>query len=157
MEAEKEMTYVPDRLLRWRPNMPLMLITSTEWNALVSMIEDISRTVQRLDQNQQAAINMRAQMAQSLDDIITDIADLGTKEDGLVALVHGLKDQLAAVIPPGTLTAEQQAKVDQIFAAVEQRKAAIQAALDEGTPPSPPQSDTPPADAPQVNPLSGKK
>jgi TolA-binding protein len=139
--------------------MPLMLITSTEWNALVSTIGDIAATVQKLDQNQQAAINARAQMAQSLDDIITDIADLGTKEDGLVALVHGLKDQIAAAIPPGTLSAEQQAKVDQIFAAVEQRKAAIQAALDEGTPPSPPvDPNAPPVDpnAPQVNPLSGK-
>jgi hypothetical protein len=140
--------------------MPLMLITSTEWNALVSTIEDIAATVQKLDQNQQAAINARANMAQTLDDIIADISDLGTKEDGLVTLVQGLKAQIAAAIPPGTLTPDQQAKVDQIFAAVEQRKQAIQAALDEGTPPSPPvDPNAPPVDpnAPQVNPLSGRK
>jgi hypothetical protein len=139
--------------------MPLMLITSTEWNALVSTIGDIAATVHKLDQNQQAHLLAEAQMAQTLDDVIADISDLGTKEDGLIAIVMNLKDQVNAAIPPGTLTTEQQAKVDAAFAAVEARKTAIQAAIDSNTPPSPPvDPNAPPVDpnAPQVNPLSGK-
>jgi hypothetical protein len=123
----------------------------------MAKVDTIAASVASIDQTIQSNKQLEVTMAQTLDDIIADISDLGTKEDGLVTLVKGLKDQLAAAIPPGTLSAEQQAKVDQIFATVEQRKAAIQAALDENTPPSPPPLDTPPSDAPQVNPLSGKK
>jgi hypothetical protein len=130
--------------------MTWLLITSEDWNALMAKVDAIAASVKRIDQTLQSNKQMEAIMAQTLDDIIADISDLGTKEDGLVTLVKGLKDQLATVIPPGTLTPDQQAKVDAIFASVEARKAAIQAALDENTPPSPPAPVDP--NAPQVNP-----
>jgi TolA-binding protein len=136
--------------------MSWLLVSAQDWNVLMAKVDAIAASVARIDQTTQADLKMEAQMAQSLDDILADISDLGTKEDGLVTLIHGLKDQINAAIPPGTLSAEQQAKVDQIFAAVEQRKAAVQAALDENTPPSPPvDPNAPPVDpnAPQVNPL----
>jgi TolA-binding protein len=137
--------------------MSWLLVSAQDWNALMAKVDAIAASVARIDQTTQADIRMEAQMAQTLDDILADISDLGSKEDGLVTLIHGLKDQIAAAIPPGTLTPEQQSKVDAIFAAVEQRKQAVQAALDENTPPSPPaDSNAPPVDpnAPQVNPLS---
>lgn len=117
--------------------MPLVLITSTEWNALVSTVENTYATVQRIDRMLTANVAMERQMAQTLDDVLTDISELGTKEDGLVTLLNGIKAQLTDALS-GTLTPDQQAKVDQVFAAVEARKAAIQEAIDANTPPSPP-------------------
>lgn len=141
--------------------MPLLLITSTEWNALVAMVEDTNATVHKIDQNMQRMMTAERIMAQTLDDVLADIADLGSKEDGLVTLTKALQAQVNQ-ITSGSLSPEQQAKVDQVFAAVEARKQAIQAALDEGTPPSPlvdpgNPSQAPTGDQPQVNPESRKR
>ena len=138
--------------------MPLMLITSQEWNALVSMVEDIHAMASKIDQN---IVAMETKMTTSLDDVIADIEDLGTKEDGLIALTKGLQQQVKDALG-GTITPDQQAKIDQVFAAVEARKTAIQEALDAGTPPSPAPdpgnpSQAPTGDQPQVNPEMRKR
>lgn len=73
-------------------------------------------------------------MAQTLDDCLADITDLGSKEDGLITLTASIKAQLDA-ITAGALT--QQAKVDAIFAGVEARKTAVVTAIDANTPKTP--------------------
>jgi hypothetical protein len=120
--------------------MPLVLITSSEWNAMVSTIDDIAATVKRIDQTTRLNAAMESNMVQTLDDVLTDITELSTKEDGLIALMRNLKASVDEAIK-GTVTPEQQAKIDQAFSLIEQRKAAVQAAIDEGTPPSPPPVD----------------
>ncbi len=75
-------------------------------------------------------------MAQTLDDCLADITDLGSKEDGLITLTANIKAQLDA-ITAGALTPAQQAKVDAIFAGVEARKTAVVTALDANTPKTP--------------------
>ena len=76
------------------------------------------------------------QMAQTLDDCLTDITDLKSKADGLIALTTNIKAQLDA-ITAGALTPAQQAKVDAVFAAVETRKTAVVTAIDANTPNTP--------------------
>lgn len=126
--------------------MSWMLVSAQDWNALMDKVDAIAASVARIDQTTKASRRMEDTMAKTLDEVIDDITELSTKEDGLVTLMKGLKAQLDG-ITSGALTPDQQAKVDQLFAQVEARKQAIQDAIDEGTPPSPP------PDQPQVNPL----
>lgn len=70
----------------------------------------------------------------SLDDVISDLADEKTQVSGLVTLTTSIKAQLDAALPPGTLTPDQQAKVNAIFDSVEANKAAIMDGINANTP-----------------------
>ncbi len=78
-------------------------------------------------------------MATTLDELVVDVATESTLIDSLITLTTGIKAQLDAALA-GVLTPAQQAKVDAIFAAVEQKKADIAAAIlaNTPTPPAPP-------------------
>lgn len=131
-------------------------VTQDEWNQLVTnkkqwdaLREQLNRIERKLDrsiiQDQQQGISIM----KTLDDVISDITDLSSKEDGLITLTSGIKAQLDAVTQ-GSLTPEQQAKVDAIFAAVEDRKTAVQAAIDANTPPASPPPAAPAPAAPSA-------
>lgn len=96
------------------------------WNNLMAKVDAIKEVVDRIDQR-------TITMVKSLDDVLDDIATLKTEEEGLAALTANLKAQVDA-ITAGSLTAAQQAKVDAIFQAVEDRKAEVQAAIVANTP-----------------------
>jgi hypothetical protein len=143
--------------------MSWLLVSAQDWNALMAKVDAIAASVARIDQTTKASRYAEDQMAKTLDDVLDDITDLGSKEDGLVTLVKALKASVDEAVK-GTVTPEQQAKIDQAFAAVEARKTAIQQAIDENTPPSPPADpnaphpDTEPVgDQPTLNPLSQKR
>ena len=76
-----------------------------------------------------------AKMVKTLDDVLADVTDLGTREDGLVVIVNGLKSQVATLLAEGGVPPDVQAKVDAVFSAIEQRKTAVQAAIDANTEP----------------------
>ena len=105
----------------------MIWISSHVWNELMSKVDDISVTVDIIDRRTK-------KMAKSLDDIISDITDLRSRTAGLITLTNGIKAQLDAILA-GTLTPEQQAKVDAIFQAVEDDKTDVQAAIDANTSP----------------------
>lgn len=73
----------------------------------------------------------------TLDEVLADVADEGTKLDSLGALIAGLKQQIADALAGVTLPTAVQAKIDAVFAGVEANKAKVQAALDQGVPPAP--------------------
>jgi hypothetical protein len=129
-----------------------MLVSAQDWNALMDKVDTIAASVARIDQTTKASRRMEDTMAKTLDDVIADIEELGTKEEGLIALVNNLEQQVKDALAGVTLPPEVQTKIDTAFEAVEARKQAIQDAIDAGTPPSPPPDTTPP-DQPQVNPL----
>lgn len=72
----------------------------------------------------------------TLDELMQDVTDEGTVEDGLVTLTEGIKAQLDAFLA-GQLTPEVQAKVDAVFAGVEANKAKVSAAITANTPAAP--------------------
>jgi len=76
------------------------------------------------------------EMANTLDDVLADVQSEKTVVDGISTLISGLKQQVADALS-GVLTAEQQAKVDAIFAGVEANKAALSANLVANTPSQP--------------------
>jgi hypothetical protein len=83
----------------------------------------------------QQLLAQEVKMAHTLEEVLADVADEGTKEDGLVTLVKGLADQvkvLLAAVP--SIPADVQAKIDAVFASVEANKTKVQAALDANTP-----------------------
>jgi hypothetical protein len=137
----------------------MVLIDSKEWNQLVNRINSLGTKVDTLLARSNQGVDkakvedFMASTGKTLDDIIADIKDLGTKEDGLVTLMNGLEQQLKDALAGISLPPDVQAKIDAAFDAVEARKQAIQDAIDANTPPSPPVE--PPVDpnAPQVNPL----
>lgn len=92
-----------------------------------------AREVHRLDR---ILANQEKMMA-SLDETLANMTEERSKIESLVMLVNGIKKQLDdAFAAPGAgtiLSPEVQAKVDAIFAAVEQNKAAVQAAIDANT------------------------
>ena len=105
-------------------------MVATTWRNIPAQLDAILA-------NQRAILAQGAKMAKTLDDALADITALASKEDGLIALTGTIKAQLDAALA-GSLSAAQQAKVDAIFQAVEDRKTAVQTAIDANTPPSPP-------------------
>lgn len=81
--------------------------------------------------------NLRKIMA-SLDDLLADAQAESTADDSIIALLQSVQQQLNA-ITAGSLTPEQQAKVDQVFSILEANKAKVTAAVQ----PAPPAGGTP--------------
>lgn len=71
----------------------------------------------------------------TLDQILESVAAESTKLDSVIALVDGLKQQLADALAGTTLPPAVQAKVDAIFAGAESNAGKIADALDENVPP----------------------
>lgn len=71
----------------------------------------------------------------TLDEILADVTDEGTKIDSLGTLIAGLKQQIADALAGTTLPPAVQAKVDAVFAGVQANKGKVQAALDANVPP----------------------
>jgi len=69
----------------------------------------------------------------TLDQVLADVAEEATAIDGLVVFIAGLKKQIDDL--KLNLSAEEQAKVDAIFAAVEVNKGKVVAALEPAAPP----------------------
>jgi hypothetical protein len=67
-------------------------------------------------------------MANTLDDVLKDVADESGLEDSLIALAAGLQAQLNAALA-GEVTPAGQAKVDAVFANLEANKAKLAAAV----------------------------
>ena len=113
-----------------RPLLPMQVFQADPWYrapawaiALREEVRELQRKVHR--------------MARTLDDVLADVEAEKTQIDSLAQLTTGLKEQLDAVLA-GTLTPEQQAKVDAIFDQVETNKAAIVNAINANTPTPPP-------------------
>jgi hypothetical protein len=73
----------------------------------------------------------------TLDEVLADVAEEGTKLDSLSTFIAGLKQQIADALAGTTLPPAVQAKVDAVFAGVESNKGKVQAALDANVPPTP--------------------
>ena len=65
----------------------------------------------------------------TMDQILDDVTAEKTLVEGVSTLISSLKAEVAAIIPAGTLTADQQAKLDNIFAQAEANKSALATAL----------------------------
>lgn len=79
-----------------------------------------------------------ALMANTLDDVLNAVTAESTADDSIITLLTGIKGQLDALLAGG-LTADQQAKVDAVFAAATGNAAKVNAAIAANTPaPAPP-------------------
>ncbi len=74
------------------------------------------------------------QMANTIDDIVSEITDETTVVDGVVAFITGLKQQLADALAGNPAL---QAKVDAIMAAALSNKAKLATAITANTPAAP--------------------
>lgn len=84
-------------------------------------------------------IRTQEKIMATLDQVLSDVTDEGTRLDSLSALIGGLRTQLADALSGANLPAPVQAKVDAIFAAAEANKGKIDTALNTGVPaPTPP-------------------
>lgn len=74
----------------------------------------------------------------TLDEVLAEVTDEGTRLDSIQALIDGIKQQLADALSGTTLPADVQAKVDAVFAGLEANKAKLDKALNAGveTPPA---------------------
>lgn len=87
-----------------------------------------------IGQQRQLLDRMENLMA-TLDEVLADVTEEGTKIDSVMTLIDGLKKQIDDLNL--NLSPEEQAKVDAIFAGVEANKGKVQAALDANAPPAP--------------------
>ncbi len=84
------------------------------------------------------AIERKMDMAQkTLDDVVALVTAEDTKIDSLIALIAGLKQQIADALSGVTLPPAVQAKVDAVFDAVTAQAGKVQGALDANVPPTP--------------------
>jgi hypothetical protein len=72
----------------------------------------------------------------TMDDVLADITELRTKEEGLAAVTNHLQEELTAALSGMVIPPEVQAKINAAFDAVEANKAEVVAAIDANTPPS---------------------
>lgn len=70
----------------------------------------------------------------TLDQVLADTTAEKTEVDSLATLAAGIKAQLDQALSGATLSPDQQAKVNQIFANIETNKAAIVASITANTP-----------------------
>ena len=83
--------------------------------------------IQRMETNQE-------KIMATLDEVLADVTDEGTKLDSLSTFIAGLKQQIADALSGTTLPAPVQAKIDAVFAGVEANKAKVVAAMDANVP-----------------------
>lgn len=78
-------------------------------------------------------------MAHTLDEVLAGVADEGTKQDSLIALMNGVEQQLKDALAGTTLPPAIQAKVDAVFDGITNNATKVQAAIDANTksPPAP--------------------
>ncbi len=75
-------------------------------------------------------------MAKTLQEVLDAVAAEDTKIDGIIALVGGLKQQLADALSGTTLPPDVQAKVDALFDKATASAGKIDAALSANVPPA---------------------
>lgn len=72
---------------------------------------------------------MEKRIMASLDEVLTAVQAQSTVEDSILALVDGLKTQLADALANSGITPEAQAKIDEIMADVSANTAKLSAAI----------------------------
>jgi hypothetical protein len=77
--------------------------------------------------------NLKETIMATLDEVLADTTDEKTQITSLVAFTGGLQKQLADALAGETISPAAQAKIDQIFANVEDNKAAVVQAMNAGT------------------------
>lgn len=107
------------------------LIQPKDWDALFAQLNDINH---RLDVLTFRGEKNMATVTEGLNKILAEVTAESGKIDSLAAFVATLKQQLLDALA-GTITPEQQAAVDAVFAAVQGNEAKVVAAMD-ATPPA---------------------
>ena len=92
-------------------------------------LSDIERALDRLTFRLERHM---AKLDEDLDKILASVTSEDTKLDSLIALTTELKRRVDEIVA-GTVTPEQQAKLDAIFAAVADNPDRVQAAIDANT------------------------
>lgn len=73
----------------------------------------------------------------TIDDVVKDVTDESTVEDGLITLTTDIKTQLDAALAGTTVPPAVQAKIDAVFTQLETNKAKLAAAITANTPAAP--------------------
>jgi hypothetical protein len=73
-------------------------------------------------------------MAHTIDEVLANVADEGTKTDSLIALMNGVEQQLKDALAGATIPPAVQAKIDAVFDGVTNNATKVQAALDANPP-----------------------
>lgn len=90
-------------------------------------------TLGRLERKLNCLLDDMERLMHTLDELIALVTDANTQTDSLITLLAGIKAQLDAALA-GALTPAQQAKVDEIFAAVAAQKTEVVDAINANTP-----------------------
>lgn len=80
---------------------------------------------------------MENRIMAKIEEVLQDISDESTLEDSILALVTGIKQQLADALANVTVPADVQAKIDAAFAQLEANKAKLTDAITANTPAAP--------------------
>ena len=93
----------------------------------------INCKLDRILQTQHQQLEQENKAMASLEEVLAEVTDEATKIDSLTTFMDGLKQQLADALSGANLPPAVQAKVDQVFSAVEANKAKVVAAIEANT------------------------
>jgi len=113
----------------------MVFFSNSQYLRLEALLEDMTW-------KQGLVLRKLERIMATLDEVLADVTEEGTKLDSLGTFIAGLKQQIADALVGVTLPPAIQAKVDAVFAGVESNKGKVQAALDANVTP-PPQPPTP--------------
>lgn len=108
----------------------MILFSNNQYLKLEALLKDIRW-------NQGLTLRRLERIMATIDEVLADVTEESSKIDSLVVFIAGLKQQIADALAGVTLPPAVQAKVDQVFAAVEVNKAKVVAAMEANTPPAP--------------------
>jgi molecular chaperone GrpE (heat shock protein) len=108
-----------------------------DWNKRVPSHHEPQVTNEDLNKQLNIVLRKLQIMATTLDDILTQVEAEKTAEESLIKLVQGIRQQLIDILA-GALTPVQQAKVDAVFAKMNDNIKEVSDAIDANQPPTPP-------------------
>lgn len=120
----------------------------TDWRSNREMIQSVEAKVDRLTRLSRFSIDLERMQMASLEETLAKAEEADTKTDSIIALLAGMKAQLAEALSGVTLPPAVQAKVDAVFNTLVSHVADVDAALVANTPEEPAPPVDPPVDPP---------
>lgn len=98
-------------------------LNNRDYHKLMALLVEVRNEQGRI-------VELLEKIMPTLDEVLADVTEEGSKLDSLATFIAGLKQQIADALAGVTLPPKVQAQIDAVFAGVESNKAKVVAAMD---------------------------
>lgn len=98
-------------------------LNNRDFHRLMALLVEVRNEQSRI-------VELLEKIMPTLDEVLADVTEEGSKLDSLATFIAGLKQQIADALAGVTLPPKVQAQIDAVFAGVESNKAKVVAAME---------------------------